>query len=380
MTNERLVSRRDLLRGSAVVAVAGALTSATGSVEQSDPSRGSTTDRSSGYEVSMEPVGTVAFEDVPERWVAYSPGYADMGVALGVGGQLVAVGDRDRYRSEYYDELEGVDLGDQPAELDGGDAIDSERFRELDADVHLIDPNWLVQTPRFELDATAVDEIDEAVAPFFGNTIFRRDFDWHSYRYYTLYEAFEKVAAAFRREDRFRAFAAFHDEWLADVQAALPPAEERPDALLVRAEATGEFAPLRIADRGTSTKQWRDLGVGDALADVGEEELPTSERGTIGYETIGAIDPDVLLVRDHGEPSADAFAENFLGAMRDNENAGEIRAISEGRVFRGGPRYQGPIVNLFETERAARAVYPDVFGGGPLFDRDRVARLVAGEE
>ena len=110
MTNERVVSRRDFLRASAVVSVAGALASGTGSIERSQPPRKTETEQS-GYEVTMEPVGAVEFEDVPERWVAYSPGYADMGAALGAADGLAAVGRPDRYHTRFYDELDGVGPG-----------------------------------------------------------------------------------------------------------------------------------------------------------------------------------------------------------------------------------------------------------------------------
>jgi len=377
VANEETLSRRDLLRASAVVSVAGALASGTGSIDRSKPPKDTETDPGP-YEVTMEPVGTVEFDAVPERWVAYSPGYADMGVALGLGDGLAAVG--EQYDADRYDGLDGVGVGGRPATLGGDGTADRGTFRELDADVHLVDPNQLVYAPAFEFNAADVADVAETVAPFVGNAIERRDQPWHSYRYYGLYEAFEKVAEVFRRGGRYEAFAAFHDEWLAELQAELPPASERPDALLVRPEGNDEFAPLRIADRGTSTKQWRDLGVGDALADLNAEELPTAPDGTVGYATIRRVDPDVLLVRGHDDLDRAAFEEAVVAPMRDHDVGGAIDAVREGRVFSGGPRHQGPIRNLFATERAARAIYPDVFGGRSLFDRERVAEIVAGEE
>jgi len=377
VTNERVVSRRDFLRASAVVSVAGALASGTGSIERSQP-KDTETDRGP-YEVTMEPVGTVGFDAVPERWVAYAPGYADMGVALGLADDLAAVGDWSRYDAAQYDELDGVGFDDRPATLDGDDPADRGTFRELDADVHLVDPNQLVYAQAFDLNAADVREIADDVGPIVGNANRRRSQPWHGYRYYGLYEAFEKIAAVFRRRDRYDAFAAFHEEWLAELQAELPPASERPDALLVLPEESGRFAPLRIADRGTSTKQWRDLGVGDALADLSADELPTAPDGTVGYATIRRVDPDVLLVRGHEDLDRAAFEEAVVAPMRDHDVGGTIDAVREGRVFSGGPRHQGPILNLFATERAARAIYPDVFDGRSLFDRDRVARLVADE-
>lgn len=40
--------------------------------------------------------------------------------------------------------------------------------------------------------------------------------------------------------------------------------------------------------------------------------------------------------------------------------------------------YQGPIVHLFQLERAARGLYPETFGDEDLFDHQRVADVVAG--
>lgn len=325
----------------------------------------------------MEPVGSVEFDAVPERWVTYSPDYADMGVALGLGSRLAGVGTLDRYPTTYYEGLPGVGFEEAPEPFaDGDDPIDPADLAAFDADVHLIDPNWLVQTSAFELDATDVDDIDEDVAPFLGNTIYTRAHEWHSYRYYTLYEAFETVAAVFRRQDRFEALATVHDEWLAALQTDLPSAEHRPDGLLVRAVDDGEFRPLRIADQGTHTKQWRDLGVADALGDLSEDELLTTDRGTIGLGTIDEIDPDVLLVRGDGVGSPDDFERDLLPEIEANEDADDVRAIRDGRVFHGGPRYQGPLVNLFTTEYAAQSIYPDVFSRSDLFDRERIADLV----
>jgi iron complex transport system substrate-binding protein len=47
----------------------------------------------------------------------------------------------------------------------------------------------------------------------------------------------------------------------------LPPAEERPEVVLAfgNGPEPEEFAPTRFEDSGTNTKNWRDLGVKDAL-------------------------------------------------------------------------------------------------------------------
>jgi iron complex transport system substrate-binding protein len=49
-------------------------------------------------------------------------------------------------------------------------------------------------------------------------------------------------------------------------------------------------------------------------------------------------------------------------------------------VFYSGLTYQGPILHLFQLERAAHGIYPETFGADEeLFDRQRVADIVTGD-
>ena len=337
---------------------------------------------SESYEVTMAPVGTVTFDAIPERWIAYDGGYADMGVALGKGDGMTGIGGSDRYYTYVYDELPGVRVDREAIEAnDLGDAdMSKEVFYELDNEVHLMDPQMLVNW--FGWKPEDVDEVASNVAPFVGNLIFRREDEWHDYRYYTLYEAFEKVAEVFGERERYEAFAALHDEFLAEIQTRLPPADDRPNVLLVYegSDEPEKFSPYRLNDMGTSKKQWRDLGVSDALAGTGVKGLSTTDRGRIDYETMLEVDPDVILLRAHERKSATEFRDTVLSFMRDHPVASQLTAVEEGRVYRGGYLYQGPIQNLFLTERAAKQLYPDEFGAvtddAELFDRRRVADIV----
>lgn len=381
-------TRREYIQfGGAVVAgslLAGCTGGGAGGGSGANESADEGTDGEDGdsYTVEMAPVGELEFDAPPERVTTYFPGYADMCVALGVGDSLIAMGENSRYHAHHYDELDGV--GIDPGELEDivlEEGIDKEVFYELDSDLHLIDPEWLINNEFFGLDESDVEEIRENVAPFFGNTIFRQSDEWHDYRYYTLYEAFEKVAQVYRREDRFEALSSFHEEYVADVQSRLPPAEERPAGLLTFAESEEpeEFYPYRLSDQGTNNKQWHDLGVEDALGDTGIGGLSTSDRGTIDYETMLEVDPDLLLIRSEEARSAEEFEDTFLAYMRDHPVASELTAVQEGRVIRGGPIYQGPIIHLFTLEQGARDVYPEEFGDEELFDRQQVADIVNGE-
>lgn len=347
--------------------------------EGSDVSEEGSDASASGYDVSMEPVGEVTLEGVPERWLSYFPGYADMGVALGHGDGLQAVGLPSRYHVSYYDELDGVDLDREALTRLSVEGIDREIYYELGCDIHLTDPEWLVNNAAFGLDREDVEAVAESVAPFLGNTIFRRTDPWHDYRYYSLYEAFEIVADVFDERERYLAFERLHDEYVERVRSRLPPADKRPNALLAFAagDEPESFSPYRLVDRGTNKKQFHDLGIADALADTGIDGLSTSDRGTIDYETMLEVDPDVLLVRGHEDKTAAEFEGTVLSFMRDHDVASSLTAVREGRVFRGGPIYQGPIQHLFTLERAATEIFPDVFDG-EMFDRDRVAAIVAG--
>jgi len=340
---------------------------------------GTPTATDSAYTVSMAPVGEVTFDAVPETWESYFPGYADMGVALGQSDGLTAVGFKSRYHTEYYDELDGVgvDKGDVTQLYDEG--IDKELYFELDNDVHLTDPRWLLENSFFGLEAADIESITETVGPFVGNTIFRRTDPWHDYRYYDMYGAFETVAEVFRREDQYAAFESFHDEFLARLQADLPSADSRPAGLLCFAGSAEPetFSPYRITDKGTNKKQFHDLGVSDALAGTGIDGLSTDDRGQIDYEAMLDVDPEALFVRGHEDKSRAEFETTVLGFMKEHSVASELTAVQNGDVYRGGPIYQGPLQNLFLTERFATLLYPDTYSG-ELFDRGRVSEIVAG--
>jgi iron complex transport system substrate-binding protein len=336
---------------------------------ENDPTGGEET----AYSVTMEPVGRLAFDRPPETWVPFTGDYADMGVALGQGDGLEAIGVPARYASHHYDELPGVSVGELTPLYNEGTG--KEVFYELDADLHVIDPNFMIE--RLGWTEADVAEIRENVAPWFGNTGFTRVYDWHDYRYYSLYEAFEKLAAVFQERDRYEAFRAYHDELLADVRSRLPA--ERPDvAILYPADIPSEsFYPYLVGD-GYQSKQWRDLRVGDALARNGVADAQAS-GGTIDYEGLLEIDPDAIAIRLQGDRTDSYVQRNVVEHMRRHDVASELTAVEDDRVFYGGVTYQGPIIHLFQLERAARGLYPDVFAGEQLFDRQRVADIVNGD-
>ncbi|AUV80671.1 Fe3+-hydroxamate ABC transporter substrate-binding protein [Salinigranum rubrum] len=326
------------------------------------------------YAVEMAPVGRVEFEAVPETWVANNGSWADMGVALGLEPPK-GVWLPSRYHTRYYDEIPGVSVDASGIrELWGEGGVGKEQFYELDADVHVADPNFLLN--RGQWAESDIDEIAEQVGPFFGNSIFSRGYAWHDYEYYTLYEAFGKLAQVFQREDRYEAFASLHEEFQTSLASAVPAEGERPSAAVVWAggDEPEEFYPY-VIDEGTSFKHLRDLKVNDALAATDVKDF-YSNRGAIDYETLLEVDPETLLIRGQEAKTRAEFEETVVAYMEDHGVASELTAVQNGDVYRAGPLYQGPITNLVGTERLARELY-DV--EEDLFDRERVAAVVAGE-
>jgi iron complex transport system substrate-binding protein len=376
----RGVSRRDVLTTGAGVGGAALLAGCSegfgGSGDGGDGGSGGT------YSVSMAPTGEVTFDQPPESVAHYFPGYADMAVAVGHADSVNSVGVVSRYHVDHYDELDGVSIDKSSlTELVGESGIDKELFYDLDSDLHMIDPKWLVNNGFFGFEGEDIEELSENVAPFLGNSVFRRTDTWHDYRFYTLYEAFEKVAAVYREEERYESFRALHDEFLADLQASLPSADARPNGLLCFAgsDEPEAFSPYRLTDKGTNKKPFRDLGIPDALAGTGIEGLSTNERGQIDYETMLNVDPDAIFIRGHEDKSRQAFEDTVVAFMEGHDTASELTAVQEGRVLRGGPIYLGPIQHLFVTERLALELFPEGYSG-ELFDREELAGIITGEE
>jgi len=327
------------------------------------------------YSVTMEPVGTVEFEGVPETWVANNGSWADMGIALGQEPPK-GVWLTGRYHTQYYDEIPGVSVDKSDMVSLYQDGVSKERFYALDGDVHVVDPNFLMN--RFNgWEQSDVDEISEQVAPFFGNSIFSGGYTWHEdYQYYTLYEAFEKLAQVFQQTERYEAFATLHDEFQSNLGDVVPAEGERPAVAIMWAsgDEPAEFSPYLIS-QGTSFKQWRDLGVRDALAETDVQDFHEN-RGRIDFETLLEIDPEYVMFRGQEGKTAQQFQDTVVTYMENHEVGSQLSAVENGNVHRGGPLYQGPITNLVVTERAARQVY-DV--DEQLFDRQRVADIVSGE-
>ncbi|WP_248517300.1 ABC transporter substrate-binding protein [Salinarchaeum laminariae] len=326
------------------------------------------------YSVTMEPVGTVEFEEVPETVTTFTPDYIEMMVALGHGDAAQSVWYQNRYKTMHYDELDGVSIDTDQLTSMWSDGISQELLYELDGDLHLMDPHGLTDWMDDWSDGD-VDEIRENVAPFLGNLIFRRTDDWHDYRYYTLYEAFEKVSEIFQETDRFEAVRSLHDDVVTEIESRIPSATERPNALLLFAgEEPTEFAPYRISGKGANKEHFRTLGIDDAFAGTGTEGYTDGQ--SVDYETLLDVDPDALLLRYHGNKTDAEFENTIVDFLRNHDVASRLTAVENDMVFQGSPIYCGPLHNLFELDRLASAFYPDEFGGEELFDRDELAGII----
>src|SRR5699024_3829125 len=224
-----------------------------------------------------------------------------------------------------------------------------------------------------------IEQISTNVAPFFGNTIHSGHYPWHDYRYYTMYEAFEKLSQVFQQQERYNAFAELHTEFLRTIETNLPDGNHPSVAIIKSGRNEPEkFKPLTIDENGTSFKQWHDLEVHDAFADTNVNDYHATGTGYIDYESLLEIDPDMLMIRAHEQQTAKQFRNTVVEFMKNHPVASELDAVKKGHVFRGGPYFQGPIQKLVLTERAANQVYPDAFDGVKLYDPQRVSDIVRG--
>jgi len=394
---QRTPTRRETIRYGGAVAVGGLLAGCAERAENASPGTG--TDRTEtgsrdAYEACIEPAGCRTFEAVPETYLVYNGGWADMAFALGRRDGFITAGNMiPGFFFEPFD-LDIPPEGDLPPLRTEGKGWDKERFFEYDPDVILMSPEFMHGVGWYDSwDEEDTRKIAEEVAPFFGNNMRRRR-EYHDHRLYTLYEGFDRLADLFQERERYEAFAALHDDLLSDIRSRLPPESERPEVGLVNGgsnPAKGEFFPLDTQDEGYEMKPYRDLDVASAFPD-------SMEGGTIDYEKLLEVDPGIILVHwgigttgDTDSFSAEAFREQYVTPMEEDSVGSELTAVQEGTVYPGQYGEQGPIVNLLQTEMVAQQLYPEEFGAfdpetfpavpeeRQLFDRGRVTDIIEGD-
>ncbi|MFC7098552.1 ABC transporter substrate-binding protein [Halobaculum marinum] len=355
------------------------------------------------YSVELFPVGEVEFESVPESVVTYNMGWADMVVSLGQADKLRT--NRLVAPTMFYDRFDVEwDIDYPPLWQDGG--IPKEVLYELDPDVFMIDPN-LFKAWDDDWDDDDVDEIESNVAPFFGCYNRRIRGEWQQELGYperapSMLESFEAVGEVLDEPARARAWLDLHDGLQSEVRSRLPADADTPSIALINggsAPGEGEFYVLNLEDNGYEMKPYRDLGLVDADAFGGVE---TGQYGATDYETMLEVDPDLILVHwgittgsvtfdGDGAFDAEAFREQYVAPMENDDVGSQLAAVQAGRVLPGPTAEQGPLVNAFQTELTARLFYPDEFGavdleapfdvpeGERLFDRDRVQSILDGD-
>ncbi|GKZ12660.1 ABC transporter substrate-binding protein [Haladaptatus sp. T7] len=347
----------------------------TGSEGESTTAAEETTTTDGPYSVSMAPVGEVEFESVPKTWVANNGSWADMGIALGLEPPK-AVWMASRYHTQYYDAIDGLSVDKSDIKSLYQDGVNKELFYQLDADVHVMDPNFLMN--RFKgWEQKDVDEIKQNIAPLFGNCIYAQHYPWHEdYRYYTLMEGFEKLSKVFKRHDRYEAFEKLHADFQSNITDVVPKKSERPSAAVVWGvgDQPTKFYPY-IIGKGTGFKHLNDLGVSDALAKTDVKDFHGS-RGAIDLETLLKVDPEVLLLRGYEDKTRKEFENTVIKFLENDNTASKLTAVKNGDVYRAGGLYQGPITNLVLTQRTAKLLYGVE---KPLYDSQRVVDIVNGD-
>jgi iron complex transport system substrate-binding protein len=359
-----------------------------------------TTETDASWTATMPPVGTVEFDAVPESLFDHEGFVADIATALGHG-DIVDAFVFEKWPTLFYEELTGVEPDtdfDTSVYTDG--SADKEVFYEVDPDIITIDPNMMMT---WELDAADITEIAENVAPIFGQRArgprsgdsFYQYGDGEPYPYLDLYEQTEIYGQVLQERERASAIVAANRELIDEVAGRLPPESERPtvmvggiwDAVYANVIYFEETTPEVVRDgevRTYSKKQYRELGVVNAFADA---SYGSPFWTTTDGEGLLEANPDVIFV-DNGIADLEFFEEQRQKLQEDPVTS-EVAAVQNDRIYPGGTAVQGPIVNMFQTEMAAKQLYPEEFGewhglgetpeDEQLFDRQRVADIVNGE-
>jgi len=352
------------------------------------------------YSVTMSPVGTVEFEQVPEKILPYYPISAGATVALGHGDSINAIGyDKELFGNTvdyYYDRLESVSFEweelTRVTQNSDANSIDKEVLYELDSDVHFLDPA-ILRSSYYGWDEDDVEAIASDIGPLFGNYYSRtngqppesyRD----RYEYYSLWEYIRKIAAVLQETERYQAFKSIRDNLVTQIQSQLPPESERPSVAIV-AYADKTFWPYDFTQDGYIWGHVRPMGVEDALKRI---EGGSGSDGKYDIEAIAEASPDVVL-RYWGTALGETFIER-REELLERPLADEIPAFANERYHPSGHGMQGPVMNLFNLEMTAKQLYPEQFGEWPtytaesypeisedeqLFDRQRVADIINGD-
>jgi ABC-type Fe3+-hydroxamate transport system substrate-binding protein len=373
---------------------------------QTETATSSSTETSTGensYTATMSPMGELTLSEPPSSWVGGLGFTADVLTALGQADGAVGMADPRFWYQGFYDFLDGVTV---PPKADLTQFTTAERdtdlevLYELDPDLMAVDPNPIIAV--YGLDKGGAAEIQENVAPWFGNESRRKRFDgwtyWpggEPYPYLSLPEYIPKYAALFGEEERSEALLNLYEPFIEDVRSRVPPKSERRSLALVNGRYNPEnrdgwvvYNPKSEVENTWGKKQYRDLNVVDAF----EGAYDGQSSVKVGFEGLLEYDPDVIIF-NFGITYRDFQGENLIEKQRellnDHPVGSEVTAVKNDDLYVGGTPYQGPIINMFQTEMAAKQLYPDEFGSYPgygqlpeseqLFDRQRLADIINGD-
>ncbi|ELZ65628.1 putative iron-III ABC transporter periplasmic substrate-binding protein [Haloferax prahovense DSM 18310] len=366
---------------------------ATETETETDTAETTTATPESSYEAELSPVGTVTLDEPPTNVFTHFPWFPDMASALGQG---------DTVNNLWWDGtvagLEYFTAGFDDFDIEWADAageygFTKERLYELDSDLHLVDPAWVSTQDNWN--QADIDEVADNIGPWFGN--YYSNFnaappeEWaDGYEHYDLWELFDRVASLYGERERYEALQSVRDEQLTTVEDGLPGDSERPTAAYLSLSTDlSSIYLLRLNAPGYWNAHTRPLGAVDAF---GDEEF-TGPFQEVDMEALLEADPDVILSLWTVTETVDF--DGLKQNLRDDPVGRELAAVQNDRVYPQGTRWQGPLMNLFQTEMTAKQLYPDQFGDWPtyqdgddypdfgadeqLFDHGRVEEIVAGE-
>jgi ABC-type Fe3+-hydroxamate transport system substrate-binding protein len=408
-----LPTRRQYLQYGGLVASGGLLAGCAGSPDASTPSVTETqtrtatptesTTESRSYTASMPPVGELTLEEPPSSWVGGLGFTADVLTALGHADGAVGMIDPEFWYTGFYDLLDGV-TAPAPDDLtrvttEGFDT-DLEVLYDLDPDLMAVDPNLFITT--YGLSEEEAEEVQQNIAPWFGNESRRgRDDGWttwpagESYPYVPVQKYVRSYGSLFGEQRRRDALLDLYDSFMRDVRSRVPERSDRQSLGLINGRhnpgnEAGWFVydPNSDIEAAWGKKQYRDLEVVDAFDGVYDGKSGVF----VDYEGLLEFDPDVIIFH-FGISFLDFRGTNFIQQQRDLLNdhpvGSQLTAVQNDNLYVGGTPYQGPIINMFQTEMAAKQLYPDEFGSYPgygelsedeqLFDRQRLADIINGD-
>lgn len=350
----------------------------------------------SSYSASIEPVGEVTFDSVPDEWVVHSFSM-DMGLVCGTTDGIVeTVGGASGFDLSFYRMLPDVDVPDITGMggLRGQErSLNKEYIYEVDPDMIGIDPNWLIAFSSGE--AEDIEEIIDNIAPFCGsyNRRFRGDSwpNWPNgeYQYYDLHELTEYWGQVFDKPERASAISELNRSMVERVRSRAPEPDE--EMALIWAGSPyngGEFYiynPVSEISETYGKKHYSDLGVNDAFA--GQYDGQSSI--TVDAEAVLEADPERIFLQFglvfNQQPASNLFdtedaedktvVEYTLERYQNDSVLSELTAVQNDEIYIGVNTSSGPIMNMFNTEVAAKQLYPETFGEFPGFDDDNTYDL-----